>query len=61
MRAEIWRLLLDLDALFGDCEIGTSPQRLYEGCNLGGVITGYALIMLRVVIFMLAKKVKHHA
>ena len=56
MRAKIWGLLLDLDALFGGGEIGTSPQRLYEGCNLRGVITGDTLIMLRVVILCSQKK-----
>ena len=30
-------LLLDLDALFGSCEKGASPQRLYESCDLGAI------------------------
>ena len=45
MRAEIWGLLLDLDALFGGCEVGASPQTLYEGCDLRA-IARYALMHL---------------
>ena len=42
MRAQIRGLLLELDVLFGGYEMGTSPQKLYEGCDLG-VIVGNAL------------------
>jgi len=37
MRAQIRGLLLELDVLFGGYEMGTSPQKLYEGCDLGAI------------------------
>ena len=29
--------MLELDVLFGGYEIGTSPQKLYKGCDLGAI------------------------
>ena len=37
MRAQIRGLLLELDVLFGGYEMWTSPQKLYEGCDLGAI------------------------
>ena len=45
MRAQIRGLLLELDVLFGGYEMGTSPQKLYEGCDLGA-IAGDVLVLL---------------
>ena len=43
MRAQIREFLLELDVLFGGYEMWISPQKLYEGCDLGA-IAGDALI-----------------
>ena len=39
--------MLELDVLFGRYEMGTSPQKLYEGCDLEA-IAGDALVLLGV-------------
>ena len=38
MGAKIWELLLGLDVLFEGCEMGASPQKLYESCDLGTIV-----------------------
>ena len=38
MEARIWELLLDLDALFGDCEMGASPKDYMRAVIWGAIV-----------------------